>query len=83
MPFGVGKQQSEAVRLSAPQLEARMCKQFRALRNAAILGAALAMVMPLAAQQPPASPAAGTPTETPTKKDPLRFTAFNVSMPTG
>ena len=60
-----------------------MCKQLRALGNAAILGAALAMVMPLAAQQPPASPAAGTPTETPTKKDPLRFTAFNVSMPTG
>ena len=60
-----------------------MCKQLRALRNAAVLGAALAMVMPLAAQQPPASPAAGTPTETPTKKDPLRFTAFNVSMPTG
>ena len=60
-----------------------MCKQLRALGNAAILGAALAIVMPLAAQQPPASPAAGTPTETPTKKDPLRFTAFNVSMPTG
>ena len=49
----------------------------------AVLGAALTLVMPLAAQQPPASPAAGTPTETPTKKDPLRFTAFNVSMPTG
>jgi hypothetical protein len=59
-----------------------MCKQLRVLRNAAILGAALAMVMPLAAQQP-ASPVAGTPTENPTKKNPLRFTAFNVSMPTG
>ena len=33
------------------------------------------------AQQP--AGVAGTPTEMPTKKDPLRFTAFNVSMPTG
>ena len=79
----VRKRQVEAVRLYAPQLEARMCKQLRALGNAAILGAGPVMVTPLAAQQPPASPAAGTPTETPTKKDPLRFTAFNVSMPTG
>lgn len=60
-----------------------MCKQLRTLGTAAALGAALTMVMPLAAQQPPAAPVAGTPTETPTKKDPLRFTAFNVSMPTG
>ena len=55
--------------------------------------ATLALVLPLAAQQtaapapaqqtaPPT--AAGTPTGTePTKKDPLRFSAFNVSMPTG
>jgi hypothetical protein len=62
-----------------------MCKQLRALGNAAVLGTALTMVLPVAAQQPAAPPAkvAGTPTEAPTKKDPLRFTAFNVSMPTG
>ena len=45
--------------------------------------AALAVVLilgaPLSAQQP----AAGSPTEAPTKKDPLRFSAFNVSMQTG
>ncbi len=58
-----------------------MSKHFRVLGIAAAFGAALALVAPIAAQQPAA--VAGTPTETPTKKDPLRFTAFNVSMTTG
>ena len=61
-----------------------MCQQFRVCGVAAI-GVALALVVPLAAQQPaqPAPKLGGTPTDMPTKKDPLRFTAFNVSMPTG
>ena len=42
----------------------------------------MALGAPLSAQQP-APTLAGTPSEAPTKKDPLRFTAFNVSMPTG
>jgi hypothetical protein len=65
-----------------------MCNQyrFRSASRLAALSAALIVAVPLAAQQPPAAPApavAGTPTEAPTKKDPLRFSAFNVSMPTG
>jgi hypothetical protein len=49
--------------------------------------AAVVLALPLVAEraeqaQQPAA-VAGTPTEMPTKKDPLRFTAFNVSMPTG
>jgi hypothetical protein len=59
-----------------------MYKPLRVLGIAAAFGAALTLVAPIAAQQP-ASPVAGSPTETPTKKNPLRFTAFNVSMPTG
>ena len=35
------------------------------------------------AQQAASSKPAGTPSEMPTKKEPLRFTAFNVSMSTG
>ncbi len=58
-----------------------MSKQLRVLGIAAAIGAALVFVAPLAAQQP--SAVAGTPSEVPTKKNPLRFTAFNVSMPTG
>jgi hypothetical protein len=51
------------------------------------IGAAFVLALPLVAERPeqaqqPAA-VAGTPTEMPTKKDPLRFTAFNVSMPTG
>jgi hypothetical protein len=60
--------------------------RFRYLGGLAILGAGLVIGAPLAAQQPSAAQApaqAGTPTEEPTKKDPLRFSAFNVSMPTG
>lgn len=49
--------------------------------SSALLVVALVLVVPAAAQQP-AQPA-GTPTEEPTREDPLRFTAFNVSMPTG
>jgi hypothetical protein len=51
--------------------------------SAAVVAVALLVAVPLSARQQPAAPVAGTPTETPTKKDPLRFTAFNVSMPTG
>jgi hypothetical protein len=58
-----------------------MCKQLCVIRNAAVLGAALILAAPLAAQQP--ATLAGSPTDAPTKKDPLRFTAFNVSMPAG
>ena len=62
-----------------------MGKNIRVFGKVAVVGAALALVMPVSAQQPAQQPAtvAGTPTENPTKKDPLRFTAFNVSMPTG
>jgi len=58
-----------------------MCNQLRVFGGVAILGAAMVLAAPLAAQQPSAT--AGSPTEAPTKKDPLRFSAFNVSMPTG
>jgi hypothetical protein len=58
-----------------------MRNQLYALRIAAAVAAVLVLGVPTGAQQP-AKPA-GTPTEAPTKKDPLRFTAFNVSMPTG
>jgi len=68
--------------LSTAKGETVMNRQLRILGGVAIVGAALVMAMPLGAQQP-AAPLAGTPTEAPTKKDPLRFTAFNVSMPTG
>ncbi len=70
-----------------------MSQRPRPLVYAMAVIATLALVLPLAAQQTaapaaaqqPAPPtAAGTPTGTePTKKDPLRFSAFNVSMPTG
>jgi hypothetical protein len=62
-------------------MEAGMRTQLRIFVGAAAIGAALVFVAPLTAQQ--ADKPAGTPTEMPTKKDPLRFTAFNVSMPTG
>jgi hypothetical protein len=50
-----------------------------------LAGAALVLVAPLAAQQPPAQAPAAAPaaSDAPTKKDPLRFSAFNVSMQTG
>jgi hypothetical protein len=41
-----------------------------------IIGAAIVLAAPLVAQQP-------APADAPTKHDPLRFSAFNVSMPTG
>ena len=68
-----------------------MRNERRVLQNiatiGATIGAALVLTLPVVAEragqaQPPAA-AAGTPTQTPTKKDPLRFTAFNVSMPAG
>jgi len=60
-----------------------MLKQFRvrSLGGVALLSAGLIVSAPLAAQQP--AVVAGTPLEAPTKKDPLRFAAFNVSMDTG
>ena len=58
-----------------------MSRHFRVLGIAAAFGAALVLGAPLAAQQ--GAKPAGTPTAMPTKKSPLRFTAFNVSMPTG
>ena len=57
-----------------------MYRQLRTLGRVAMLGAVLVAV-PISAQQ--TAKVAGTPTQTPTKKNPLRFTAFNVSMPTG
>ena len=64
-----------------------MSRQFRVVCSLALLGAALVTMAPLSAQQPAAQAStptqAGTPSEEPTKKNPLRFTAFNVSMPTG
>ena len=64
-----------------------MRTQLRVIGTATAIGVALALPSPLAAQAPaPAPPptaAAGNPSEAPTKKSPLRFTAFNVSMPTG
>jgi hypothetical protein len=53
-----------------------MCTQLRALWRVVAFGAGLALVVPVAARQ------ADTPS-TPTKRDPLRFSAFAVSMPTG
>jgi hypothetical protein len=49
----------------------------RFLTRIVIGSAALALAIPLGAQQ------AAAPTDAPTKKNPLRFSAFNVSMPTG
>jgi hypothetical protein len=58
-----------------------MRNQLQAFRLAAAGAVVLLLGVPTAAQQPVKS--AGTPTEAPTKKDPLRFSAFNVDMPTG
>jgi len=52
-----------------------MTQHLRATARFAAMAAA-ALVVPLLAQQP-------APREVPTKKDPVRFTAFNVSMQTG
>jgi hypothetical protein len=53
-----------------------MSKQLRVLTGIAA-AAAVALAIPLAAQQ------ASAPADMPTKKAPLHFSAFNVSMPTG
>jgi len=58
-----------------------MRSHLNVLRIAAAVAVLVMPGVPAWAQQP-AKPA-GTPTEAPTKKDPLRFSAFNVSMPTG
>ena len=57
-----------------------MCNQLDIVLRIAAVAAALIVGVPLSAQQPAT---AGSPTEAPTKTDPLRFSAFNVSMPTG
>jgi hypothetical protein len=58
-----------------------MGKYLLATTDAVVLAIACAFV-PLRAQQP-ATGVAGTPTEMPTVKAPIRFEAFNVSMDTG
>ena len=58
-----------------------MCNYPHTVACLAALAAALIVAAPLAGAAAPAT--AGSPTEAPTKKDPLRFSAFNVSMPTG
>ena len=45
------------------------------------MSAALILAAPISAQQPAGT--AGSPSEAPTKHDPIRFSAFNVDMPTG
>jgi hypothetical protein len=61
--------------------EVVMHNQLHASRITAAVAVVLVLGVAAAAQQP--AKTAGTPTEAPTKKDPLRFTAFNVDMPTG
>ena len=58
-----------------------MCNRLNIVARLAALATGLIIAIPLSAQQPGAT--AGAPSEAPTKKDPLRFSAFNVSMPTG
>jgi len=58
-----------------------MTTQLRILTRGAALGVALVLAVPLFAQQTPTTgqqtpKVAGTPTETPTKKDPLKFRAI-------
>jgi hypothetical protein len=53
-----------------------MTKRFRVHVGIVAIAAALALGAPLIAQQPAER-------EAPTKRDPIRFSAFNVSMPTG
>ena len=72
----------DGVRVDARQ-EAVMFSKVHVCGSAAVVAVALLVAVPLSARQQPAAKVAGTPTETPTKKDPLRFSAFNVSMPTG
>jgi hypothetical protein len=64
-------------------MKGRGCHRF--IRTASIIGviAIVGLGSPLTAQQTAGAKLAGTPTEMPTKKEPLRFTAFNVSMSTG
>ena len=58
-----------------------MATQLRILTTGTVLGVALALAVTLSAQQTPTtgqqtSTTAGTPTETPTKQDPLKFRAI-------
>ena len=55
-----------------------MVRHLRIPGGVKALVAVLALVAPLSAQQPPAS--AGMPTEAPTAKSPLRFTAINQAV---
>lgn len=56
-----------------------MSKHIGGVGGIAIIGVALALVLPVAAQQPPPA----TPADAPTVKDPMRFSAFAVSLPAG
>lgn len=53
-----------------------MSHNLRASVGLVVSTVAIVLVVPLVAQQ-------AVPPEVPTKKDPIRFTAFNVSLPTG
>ena len=55
------------------------------LGGIAIIGVAFALVLPLAAQQPAATSGTtpATAADAPTVKDPMRFSAFAVSLPAG
>src|SRR6185503_9687043 len=62
-----------------------MATQLRILTRGTALGVPLAFVVPVSAQQTSTSgqqtsTVAGTPTETPTKKSPLRFTAVTQAV---
>jgi hypothetical protein len=62
--------------MTASQKEISMRNYLRALCGTALIGAAVTLAVPLAARQ-------ADPSQTPTKHDPLRFSAFAVSMPQG
>jgi hypothetical protein len=62
-----------------------MAAQLRILTTGTALGIALVLAATVSAQQPPnagqqSSTVAGAPTETPTKKDPLKFTAITQAV---
>jgi hypothetical protein len=59
-----------------------MTRRIRVLGGLAVVGIAFALVLPIAAQQPASAASASAP-DVPTVKDPLRFSAFAVSMPAG
>jgi hypothetical protein len=61
-----------------------MSQHIGALGGIAAIGVALTLVLPLAAQQPAATSGTTPATaDAPTTKDPIRFSAFAVSLPAG